>query len=189
MYDQRGLGESTGEKVTMGWEDGSDLLAAADWLVARPEVDAARLGIVGLSLGAQIGLNAAYEDQAAFSALWLDGTPVQTEVDLPLAENTGERFATFMNGILFGMAELHLGRPAPPPFKKILPALTLPRIVMIAAGGDPIERRVNAGYVLLMGPNIEYWLIENASHVGGPGLIPEEYTARMLGFFDRVLGP
>ena len=189
MYDQRGLGESTGNKVTVGWEDGGDLVAAADWLAAWPGVDADRIGVVGLSLGAQVALNAAHEDQAAFAALWLDGTQAQTETDLPMAENAGERFATFMNRILFNILELHLGRPAPPPFKEILPGLTGPHIVMVAAGADDVERRINAGYVPLMGPNFEYWLIEGAGHLGGPSLIPEAYAGRMLAFFDGVLRP
>jgi hypothetical protein len=60
---------------------------------------------------------------------------------------------------------------------------------MVAAGADDVERRINAGYVPLMGPNFEYWLIEGAGHLGGPSLIPEAYAGRMLAFFDGVLRP
>lgn len=187
MYDQRGLGESTGEQVTIGWEDGSDLLAAAAWLAGRPEVDASRLGVIGLSLGAQVALNAAYENQAVFSALWLDGTQAQTEADLPQAENSGERFATFMNGVLIEMAELQLGRPAPPPFQEILPVLTGPRIMLVASGLDDVERRINLQYEPLLAPNAEMWLIEDAWHLGGPHVLPDLYLERMLAFFAGSL--
>ena len=44
-----------------------------------------------------------------------------------------------------------------------------------------------SGYVDVLGEHAEQWVIENAGHVGGPALIPEEYTARMLTFFDQAL--
>lgn len=39
----------------------------------RPDVDEARIGVVGLSLGGHIVLNAIHLDPERFTALWLDG--------------------------------------------------------------------------------------------------------------------
>ncbi len=51
-FDFRGSGESEGEfadATVLG--EVSDALAGLEWLAARPEIDASRLGVLGLSLG------------------------------------------------------------------------------------------------------------------------------------------
>lgn len=51
-FDFRGSGESEGDFADMTIEgEISDAVAALDWLSARPEIDPARLGVLGLSLG------------------------------------------------------------------------------------------------------------------------------------------
>lgn len=185
MYDQRGLGESGGDQTTPGW-DGPDLLAVLDDLGARPEVDPRRIGAVGLSGGGYIALNAAYLEPDRMFALWLDGIQAQRIEDYPEAQDAGERFATFMNTLVMKWSEVVIGRPSPPAFREILPALDRPEIVMIAAGQDDFEKRVNAIYAGLVGDNVEMWLIEEAWHVGGPAIIPDEYSRKMLDFFETA---
>ncbi|MBI9047675.1 MAG: alpha/beta fold hydrolase [Anaerolineaceae bacterium] len=97
LYDQRALGESTGEKSYMGWKEGEDLLAVVKYLDEREEVDAEKIGAVGLSGGGHIALNAAYLAPEMFSALWVDGVQVQSVKDIPSAENTSERFIIIIN--------------------------------------------------------------------------------------------
>ncbi|GAB4407599.1 MAG: alpha/beta fold hydrolase [Anaerolineales bacterium] len=51
-FDFRGSGESEGDFADMTIEgEISDAAAALDWLSAQPEIDKARLGVLGLSLG------------------------------------------------------------------------------------------------------------------------------------------
>lgn len=51
-FDFRGSGESEGEFADMTIEgEISDAVAALDWLSAQPEIEKARIGILGLSLG------------------------------------------------------------------------------------------------------------------------------------------
>jgi len=53
MYDQRNHGESAAHPpVTFGQTEAEDLLGAIAYLQTRPEVDAARLGAIGFSMGA-----------------------------------------------------------------------------------------------------------------------------------------
>ena len=85
------------------------------------------------------------------------------------------------------MAEIHLGRPAPPAFVQILAELDRPEMVIIAGGLDDFEHRVSQKYASVVGANAQIWLIEDAWHVGGPAIIPDEYSRRMLEFFKTSL--
>ena len=59
MYDMRNYGESERRGVyTAGWLESRDLLGAVDFLAARPEVDAERIGVVGFSVGGNVLLHA-----------------------------------------------------------------------------------------------------------------------------------
>jgi pimeloyl-ACP methyl ester carboxylesterase len=187
LYDQRALGESTGEMVSFGWLDGPDFLAVIDFLADRPEVDSERIGVVGLSGGGHIALNAAYLAPDRMSALWLDGIQAQRIDDFPAAENIGERFATLINALILKMAEIRLWRSAPPAFVQILTELDRPHMVIVAGGLEDFENRVSQKYASVVAANAEIWLIEDAWHVGGPSVRPDEYRRRMVEFFETSL--
>ena len=188
LYDQRGLGESGGERVSIGWPDSYDLLAALDYLESRPEVDAGCLGAVGLSKGGHIALLAAYQEPGRMKALWLDGIGANRIEDFPPLKNAGEQFATLINAQIFKMADWQQGQPGPPPFVQILAELDRPQMVIVASGLDEFESRASQNYVKVAGANVQFWRIENAWHVGGSMVIPEEYSRRMLEFFQTTLG-
>lgn len=59
LFDFRHRGRSGGHQVTLGAGEPLDVLAAADYLKSRPEVDPARIGVLGVSLGAAAGIIAA----------------------------------------------------------------------------------------------------------------------------------
>ncbi len=187
LYDQRALGESTGTMTTLGWKDGSDLLAVADVLAQRPEVDGERIGVVGLSLGGHIALNAVHLDPERFAALWLDGIQAQQISDYPAAENFAEEFATLIQTINLKMAEFRIGQKPPSPFIEILPTINETPILIVMAGQDDFERRVYERYIGVSGASVEFWLIENAHHNSGPVLDPDEYRRRMLDFFQSAM--
>jgi pimeloyl-ACP methyl ester carboxylesterase len=187
LFDQRALGESTGEMVYFGWMEGYDLLAVVDYLESRSDVNAEKIGAVGLSGGGHIALNAAHIEPDRIAALWLDGVQAQSIEDFPEAENLGERFVTVINALIYKMAEIHFGRSAPPAFVDILTELDQTKISIVAGGLDDFENRVSQKYAGAIGANAKVWLIENAWHVGGPMVIPDEYSQRMLEFFDTSL--
>ncbi|MBN1264334.1 MAG: alpha/beta fold hydrolase [Anaerolineales bacterium] len=187
LYDQRGLGESSGEIAPMSWLQGTDLLDILDYLNDQPEVDPDRIGIVGISGGAHISLNAAYLEQYRMKALWFDGLQVQRIEDFPDPINCGEKFALLINKMILVMAQLYFRETIPPGFIDILPAVTDPAIILVAGEQDIFESRVNEKYRGVLGLNADLWIIEGANHVGGPYVIPEEYSDRLLAFFEEHL--
>jgi fermentation-respiration switch protein FrsA (DUF1100 family) len=77
LYDTRNLGESEGSVSTLGLNEPLDVRGALDYLATRPEVDMARIGIMGESLGGASAIRAAATmpelravvAEAAFSSL------------------------------------------------------------------------------------------------------------------------
>jgi len=53
MFDLRNHGQSARSMpVTFGWREADDLLGALDYVSARDDVDAQRIGVIGFSMGA-----------------------------------------------------------------------------------------------------------------------------------------
>lgn len=65
VFDYRGYGESTLDHRLTREKLREDSLAAFDWLTARPDVDAARIGTYGVSLGGGFALRVAAERPVA----------------------------------------------------------------------------------------------------------------------------
>jgi alpha-beta hydrolase superfamily lysophospholipase len=62
MFDWRAHGESGGRRTTWGVDEPRDLQAALDFVLARPDVDARRVGALGFSMGAMIIAGVAERD-------------------------------------------------------------------------------------------------------------------------------
>ncbi|MBL6983678.1 MAG: alpha/beta fold hydrolase [Anaerolineales bacterium] len=187
MYDQRGTGESTGDRAYLGWMQAEDLLKVLDLLETIPEVDTKKIGAVGLSRGAHTALNAAFLEPERMAALWLDGMQAQRIEDFPEAETPGEHFATLINAIILKMDEIYFGQKAPPAFIEILSELSQVEMFIVAGGLAEFESIVNQRYAQAMAANAQLWLIEDAWHVGGAVVAPKEYHQRMVAFFDLTL--
>ncbi|RED63472.1 alpha/beta hydrolase [Cohnella phaseoli] len=76
MYDARSHGDSDYYKTPTGLQFRDDLLSAIDWLLRRQEVDPARIGVIGHSLGA-FGAVLALDAGAPIAALVTDSMPVR----------------------------------------------------------------------------------------------------------------
>jgi alpha/beta superfamily hydrolase len=89
-FNFRGVGLSQGE-----FEDGAgevdDVAGALDWLTAQPEVDPARLAVVGYSFGAVMALRQAARDRRV-GALALIGLPLAWYDDIPPADDRPRLF-------------------------------------------------------------------------------------------------
>jgi dipeptidyl aminopeptidase/acylaminoacyl peptidase len=97
--DFRGRGDSEGDTVDITYEgDMADARGALDLLAAQPDVDAARLGVVGMSWGATIAACLAGRDRRIGSTVLWAGTAEVHSWNPPMREVEGRQvFEMFCN--------------------------------------------------------------------------------------------
>ena len=191
MYDERASGESEGEYRSYGWEDPRDVGGALSFLSGKDEVDANKIGIAGCSIGGQIALQgAAYYPQ--IGAVWADGASSIRAQDISKPTNPIFALLVIANYMLDWMYEIKVDIEPPPPMIEIIDDIS-PNPIMLVGGGVPKPFVGSEGdhlqkYLNYAGENTELWVIPEAYHCNGPLRRPDEYTSRMVEFFDEAFG-
>lgn len=96
-YDKRGVGNSTGEYATIGPRNSvemfnllaGDALAAVDALRARPDIDANRIGLVGISQGGWIAPLAASRSRHVAFVVAISGPAVSVGEEIAYSRLAG----------------------------------------------------------------------------------------------------
>ena len=189
MYDERASGESEGKYRSYGWEDARDVTGALVFLDGKSEVNPEKIGIAGCSIGGQIALqSAAYYPQ--IGAVWADGASTIRARDINRPTNPIFALLVAANYMGDWMFEVKLGIDAPAPMIEIIDDIA-PRPIMLVGGGTPMpftgsESEHLKLYKQYAGENAELWVIPEAIHCDGPLRRPEEYSTRMVEFFDTA---
>jgi uncharacterized protein len=178
LLDPRGQGGSDGDIVR--WAGDRDLLAAAEYLQGRPDVDPTRIGAIGYSVGGESLLEAAARS-TAFAAV--------------VSEGAGERFGEQdQNGVWPMMAVLTAATtvfsnhgPPPPIVDRIGRISPRPVFLVYADPGMGGESTRQPAYYAAAGEPKAIWKVPGARHTGGFEAQPAEYERRLLAFFDRSL--
>jgi pimeloyl-ACP methyl ester carboxylesterase len=188
MYDERASGESTGEYRSYGWEDTRDVKAAIQFLNSRKAGE--NIGVMGCSTGASIAVYSAalYPE---IDAAWGDGNSSVRAQDLPAPTNPLVAAIIAGNYTIDWMYTVKLGIKAPTPLVEVIHQIN-PRPLMLVGGGTPISFLGSEGelytyrFARLAGPNAQAWVIPETTHCDGPIQRPEEYSQRMVSFFDEA---
>ena len=192
VFDHRAHGQSGGKATTLGPQEVRDLLGALEYVSARPDVDAGRIGAIGCSMGSGVVIGAAAEDEAIHAVvaesvfadmgeLWdrfgyvgLRGTALHWSWGLPMRWATwlwtGERIAAFRPEELIGGIS--------------------PRPVLIIHGAlDNAACTVGDAHRLYQaaGEPKELWVVPEAGHCNARTVHQQEYEERVLRFFDQAL--
>lgn len=96
-------------------------------------------------------------------------------------------FMTPMDMMHHKMIEVFSDSSAGSPIKEQVPLIAPRPILFIAAGRENLESALARRYHELAGEYSELWIIPDVAHLGGVLTHPEEYTERMLSFFDSHL--
>ena len=184
LYDGPGHGESGG-RLEYGAAERAALAGALDFLARRPEVDGARLGAVGYSLGGYVATLVAADD-ARLRAVVLVGTPADLRAQVDFEYRDGGPAARW--GARLGQRLGGLALPAEQPVD--VAARLAPRRVLVVHGGadrtvDPADARALHAAV---GPSATLWLVPGAGHAGFAEAAPD-YLARLRAFLDDALRP
>jgi len=186
-YDLRAHGASDGTVCTRGWLETEDVLAAVAFLAAQPDVDPARIGAFGFSIGGQATLRAAARSDA-IRAVVADGPVAGVYADEPRAQGVREQIDAPAKRVYYAVLGVMPGAEPPPPLVVELRGLAPRPLLLIAAGGG-LEQRQAQRYVDAAGDTASIWEIPEAGHGGGLASRPEEYGRRLTEHFRAGLRP
>ncbi len=188
MFDMRMHGESGGT-IFSSWETGRDVLAAVAYLKTRSDVQPNRIGAIGLSSGAHAIMYGAAASPEVRAMIFdgLGAGTVDDFLDPFIPDVQGLWFMTPAIWMDDRALELYTGRSAPPPFKELVRQIAPRPMLFISSGQAPYETSLAQRYAANAGPSAEAWNLPDVDHVAGILARPEEYTQKMLDFFDRNL--
>jgi fermentation-respiration switch protein FrsA (DUF1100 family) len=185
LLDMRGYGDSEGDPNAFGWGSAPDVDAAVAFLRSRPDVEAARIGGLGLSVGGEVLLEAA-ADNPALAAVVSEGAGERSVRETLLRGAAGA--LTIPQRAVQTIAVTALSGNLPPPALDEVAARIAPRpIFLIHAENGGGGEDLNPDYFQAAGEPKELWKISGAGHTGGLDTQPQEYERRVIGFFDRAL--
>jgi hypothetical protein len=187
LFDRRGEGESDGDFNAFGWGGDADMKAAVGFLSERPDVDARRIGGLGLSVGGEMLLETAAEDPR-LRAVVSEGAGARSVAEHWDDPGVPGIQKPFSNLIVQTLALAVLADQAPPPSLAGLTPRIAPRPVLLIRGlaGQPQER-LNRVYFEAAGEPKALWEVHGAGHTAAISADPEEYERRVVGLFARAL--
>jgi uncharacterized protein len=185
LFDRRGEGESEGDPNQFGWQGERDVHAAVKFLQSRPDVDPARIGGIGLSVGGEMMIEAAAES-TALKAIVSEGASGRSVRDI--VANPGTTWQEVVgNSVATVGTALFTSDLPPADLKSLVPKISAASFYIYGERGQPVEKPANdAFYAAARGPK-EIWEVPGSGHMKGIEAQPDEYERRVVAFFDRAL--
>jgi uncharacterized protein len=189
IFDRRGEGESDGDPNPYAWDDGEkDLVAAIEFLKGRPDVEAGRIGGIGLSVGGETFLQAAAHSED-LAAVISEGASARTGSELDSVPGSPWAQVTFNRVITAGTAVFSNSSPPQNLIEQVDEIAPRPVFLIYAPNVDNgDEERFNRAYYREAGRPKAIWGVPEAGHVGAQDARPREYELRVTRFFDNALG-
>jgi uncharacterized protein len=184
VIDVEGFGDSEGRGNAFGWTGARSVHAATAYLATRDDVDPARIGGLGLSMGGEVLLQAAGES-SALKAIVAEGATGRTADDFAKLKDGGKTMLVF-HTVIGATMRLISGEETPPPLMDMVRQIA-PRRVLLIGSHVAEELDLMARYKEIGGESFDIWFIPEAKHIGGFDLYPEEYEQRVIAFFNETL--
>ena len=182
--DNPGNGESGGRNNGLGDNAQPGVDAALNYLSRRPDVDRGRIAGFGVSLGAEVLLEAAARD-GRLHAVVADGAE-RPEDGRRYGDQPAARRA--LGGVALQAVRAVSGMKPAPSLTGVMPKIAPRPVLLVAAGGVRDEVLTNRAYRDASGRATQLWERPGASHTAGLKRAPREYERRTVGFLDRALG-
>jgi len=189
LPDARGHGRSEGRAMDFGWYGDQDIGGAVAFLAERPDVDPARIGLLGLSMGGEeaIGALAGVDGIAGVVA---EGATGRTAADRDwLSDEHGWRGAVtevVPDALTYAFTDLLTSASPPVALRDAVARAARP--VLLVAAGAVSEEPPAARFIASGAPDlVEVWVVARATHTDALDVHPARWEARVVGFFDRTL--
>ena len=186
VFDRRGEGASDGDPNALGWGFDRDLLGAIAFLRGRRDVDASRIGGLGLSVGGEALLQTAAETKN-LKAVVSDGAGSRSVREDSIHMSLKKVPELAFSGVMTAGTALFSNRLPPPNLEHLarqIPPTTAVFFVYAARGAGGEENNPEY-YGAARGPK-HIWKVDT-SHTHGLAAHPVEYERRVVGFLDRAL--
>ena len=188
MLDMRGQGESEGDPNPFGWDSDQDLEAAVAFLRARPDVDEGRIGGIGFSVGGELMIQSAAENDG-LRAVVSEGAGERSVRESALQKHGGWPDIAGVAVANLGVAVI-TGDLPPPSLADLVGRISPRPLFLIYARHGQGGENLNPKYFEAAGKPKQIWEIPTGGHTGGLEAEGAEYRRRVLAFFDRALqGP
>ncbi len=189
LFDARGHGRSGGRPMELGWYGDADTSAAVGYLTRRPDVDPARIGAVGLSMGGEEALGAAAADPR-IQAVVAEGATGRTRADRGwLPTHWRGQVQRVIDRVQFGLTDLLTPR-SPPTSLRDAVRRTAPRpVLLIAAGSSPEGSEIAADtYIRAASPSsVRLWVVPGTTHTAGLRTHRRAWVQQVTGFLNAAV--
>ncbi len=191
LTDARGHGQSGGRAMDFGWYGDADILAAVGFLTSQPQVDANRIGVVGMSMGGEEAIGAAAADRR-IRAVVAEGATGRTAADTAwLSDAYGARGSVQegIEALRFALADGLTSAHKPIGLAEAITSTPSTKFFLIAGGAVADEQYALAHIATTGPPNLTTWIVPDAGHTQGLDRHPDEWGNRVLSFLDVALEP
>jgi fermentation-respiration switch protein FrsA (DUF1100 family) len=186
VFDLRAHGHSEGQTCTLGWLETGDVLGAVQYARNQEEVDGSRIGVLGISLGAQAALRAAAQSDA-IGAVVAEGPGPGGPSDL--AGKRGRAWDWVGHGlrrVRYALLSFVNGVPSLPGLRATVPLIAPRPVLLISSGEEGEGAWMRMLYQAAADPK-DLWLLPEARHGAGLLVYPQLYAQRVTAFFEAAL--
>jgi hypothetical protein len=184
LFDRRGEGDSEGDPNLLGWQGTRDIEAAIAFLKTRPEIDDARIGGLGLSVGGEMMLQEAAENDE-LKAVVSEGAGIRSIREAVHLDGAEKVVGSWAFGVVTLGTAVWTSNLPPRDLTDLSAEITQPALFIHATPGQGGETLTDRYYEAAKGPK-EYWAAPGG-HTGAIDAAPKEYERRVVGFFDDAL--
>ena len=184
-FDARGHGQSGGHTNALGWQADRDVAGAVAFLRRQQGIDPNRIGMLGLSMGAEVALRAA-ANGTPLRAVVADGAGAATTGDNRLVSHGWSAPLYYaVSWLTMRQAELLSTYDEPAPLKSIVGRIEAPTLLIATNWNDEIT--FNRKFRALIGSNARLWYVPDSGHTRAFREHPARYTARVENFLAAAL--
>ena len=184
-YDARGSGQSQGTPNGYGWGWDLDVHGAVTFLEARTDVRSGRIGVLGLSTGADVALAAAASDHR-IRAVVADGATGRTSADVA-PSISDDPVGWIYARALFLSVEVWAGTTSPAPLVDLVDQISPTPVLYVATGSLPVELPANRRFAAATREPVTLWELPGVEHTQAVVEVPTRYDATVTGFLERAL--
>jgi len=184
MIDLRAHGSSDGDTSTNGLREADDVAGAVDYLLHRLDVNGQKIGVLGVSLGAQAALRGALKTDC-LRAIVLDGLGPAAMPDHGDQPKSLQEWISYpFNWIYYRLYEFMTASKQISVIEII--GKIAPRPILLIASG---KRNISFSRLFFQAANElkELWELPEAEHKAAILQDSHEYIQRVVGFFDKTL--